>query len=211
MATWNAGYEAKPTNADSPTLGDDEIRATRGDARARMENEHLTYNDATAGAESEDFRHREGSARTFYQDGEPANAPSGGTLGDGHLWVDSNANEQLYVHDGTNFVKVTGVLPTGTQTVAGVKTFDDAPVLSGGAQIGELGATLKTKILTLTWAAAISESVAHGLTLSKIRGVSAVPPQDRYVDAIGITSTHIFVNLTQTVTGTSYVVVFYVP
>ncbi len=172
MATWGSGYEAKPTNSDSPTLGDNEIRATRSDTRARMENEHLTYNDTTAGAESEDFRHKEGSARAFWESAEPTNAPSGGTLAQGHLWIDSDDNQQLYVHNGTDFLKVTGILTTGPQTVTGVKTFSAAPVFSGGVQIGDAGTALKTKVITLIDQGTGWAKAAHGLITANIRGLS---------------------------------------
>ena len=179
MATWNATYEAKPTNSDSPTRGDDEIRATRGDTRARMGNEHLTYNDATAGAESEDFRHREGSARAFYESSEPGNAPSGGTLADGYLWVDSD-DKTLLIHDGTDYQKLQvtddsgAVVKTGAQTVAGVKTFSSAPVLTAGVQIGSAGTALLTKIITLTAYSGNVWRATHGLTKANIRGIAPV-------------------------------------
>ncbi len=210
MATWGAGYEAKPTDSDSPTLGDNEIRATRSDTRARMENEHLTYNDATAGAESEDFRHREGSARVFYGGSEPSNAPSGGSLEDGHIWINSTGNT-LLVHDGTVYQKLQvtddsgAVVKTGAQTIEGVKTFDD------GITIGDAGTALKTKVISITFIGGYSASGAHGLTYSKIRGVLAVPPTDEFINYIGTDGTYITLTTVTPSTGQAYATVFYVP
>ncbi len=215
MATWNAAYEVKPTNSDSPTRGDDEIRATRSDARARMENEHLTYNDATAGAESEDFRHREGSARAFLESSEPSNAPSGGTLDEGHLWVDED-NYLLFCHDGTNFDNEIGAIKsTGTQTVAGVKTFAAQIVgdLSGHANqlIDQGGGTdLFAKVISLTFAGTFSTAAAHGLTYSKIRGVAGVPPTGEFITYVGVDATNVTLRTLTEATGQAYATIFYI-
>lgn len=106
MATWNSSYEDLPKNSQSPTQVDDSIRGFKGDVRARMENEHDTYNDGTSGTEALDFRHKEGSARAWYETGEPANAPGSGNLQAGHLWVDSDGGYHMEVYTGSAWTPV---------------------------------------------------------------------------------------------------------
>lgn len=106
MSIWNAGWENLPKNSQSPTECDDNIRETKAAAERRMRNEHETYNDATGGSESLDWRHKEGSARVWYQTGAPANAPSSGALAEGHLWVDSDGGNHMEVYSGAAWIPI---------------------------------------------------------------------------------------------------------
>ena len=108
MSTWNGTYEGVPDGGDSPSTLDNSIRDFKTSTEGRMENEHDTYvADGTAGAESKDWRHKEGSARAYYQSAEPTNQPgsNGAALGaddNGRLWVDSDDDTQK-VWDGSAF------------------------------------------------------------------------------------------------------------
>ena len=104
MATWNANFQGVPANTDTPTLGDDEIRATRSAIEERMKNEHLTYSgDSTLGAATSDWLHKPGSAVPFYQTTEPATRLSGVALINGLLWYDTTTN-RLKIRVGGSFV-----------------------------------------------------------------------------------------------------------
>lgn len=150
MAVWNAAWELLPKNSQSPTEADDNIRSVKTETERRMRNEHDTYNDATGGAQAADWRHKEGSARCWYESAEPANSPSAGTLAAGHLWVDSD-DKQMYVYDGAAF-----------QSVSSIATYID----DQGA-----GANLLVKVISGTIApGVVYGDAAHGLTAAKIRG-----------------------------------------
>ena len=99
MATWNAAWMLLPKNSQSPTEADDSVRAVKSEVERRIRNEHDTFSDATGGTQAADWRHKEGSARAWFEDAEPANAPSTGALASGHLWVDSNNQNVLRVYD----------------------------------------------------------------------------------------------------------------
>jgi hypothetical protein len=157
MATWNSDWENLPKNSQSPTEIDDAVRAVKGAVSSRMTNEHDTFDDATGGAEALDWRHKEGSARCWYESAEPANAPSAGALAAGHLWWDSD-DDELYCYDGASFE------PLNAAT-ADISTYIDD-------QAG--GSDLKTKVIQLTYVASELYRGAHGLDVSKIRGVAIV-------------------------------------
>ena len=160
MGTWNAAWELLPKNSESPTEADDNIRAVKGAAERRIRNEHDTYNDATGGAEALDWRHKEGSARCWYEAAEPANSPSAGALAGGHLWWDSD-DDELYCYDGAAFQPLNAATSDITTYV------DDQ---SGGSDI-------KAKVLTFSWNAPYYR-VAHGLVLAKIVGIAPVGEQN---------------------------------
>lgn len=106
-STWDINYKDKPDGGDSPSTLDNEQRTHRLDNEVRMENEHDTFEDGTAGLASADWRHKEGSARAYYQSAEPTDQPgaNGAALGaddDGRIWVDSD-NLIQKVWDGTSF------------------------------------------------------------------------------------------------------------
>jgi hypothetical protein len=106
LATWNSAWENLPKNSQSPTEADDSVRAVKGAVERRARNEHETYNDATGGAEALDWRHKEGSARCWYEDSAPTNAPESGALAGGHLWVDSDGGYPLLVYSGAAWIPI---------------------------------------------------------------------------------------------------------
>jgi len=152
-AVWNSAWEDLPKNSQSPSEIDDNVRAVKGAAERRMRNEHDTYNDATGGVEASDWRHKEGSARCWYESAEPANAPSAGALAGGHLWWDSDDNE-LYCYSGDAFVALNAA-------TADISTYIDD-------QAG--GGDLLFKVVVPAVYAGSLYRVAHGLTANKIRG-----------------------------------------
>lgn len=123
-----------------------------------MTNEHDTYSDATSGAEALDFRHKEGSARCWYEATAPANAPSSGALAGGHLWVDSD-DKVIRVYDGSTWQPVV--------PLASSATVDYHTDQSGGD-------ALKAKVLTLTYNSGYIYDAAHGLDQTKIMGIAGM-------------------------------------
>jgi len=110
MSTWDTNYKDKPAGGDAPSTLDNEQRTNRESIEVRMENEHDTFEDATAGLASKDWRHKEGSARAYYQSLAPTHQPgdNGAILGasdDGRIWVDSD-DETMQVWDGSAFKDV---------------------------------------------------------------------------------------------------------
>ena len=113
------------------------------------------------------------------------------------------ADDDAVVHD------------TGAETVADVKTFSSAPVFSAGAQLGDAGVALKTKVLTMGFDGAAFAETAHGLTPANIRGVCAFPPvaNGALVIRVGFDddgTTKIRVELNFAYAGSGYAIVFYV-
>jgi hypothetical protein len=101
---WN---ESSPANNDPINDGATEIRALREAVRAVLENEHQDIDsdsnntvDDTAGA------HLEGSAKAYYETGEPSNRPDGSTPLDsddaGRMWYDSD-DSIFKIYDGSSF------------------------------------------------------------------------------------------------------------
>ena len=113
------------------------------------------------------------------------------------------ADDDAVVHD------------TGDETVADVKTFSSAPVFSAGAQLGDAGVALKTKVLTMVFGGESFAETAHGLTTANIRGVCAFPPvaTGAMVTGVGFDddgTTKIRVELAFPYAGSGYAIVFYV-
>lgn len=120
MASWTVSWEATPAGADSPALGDDHIRDVKLEVRSRLDQEHMILNTASSG----ESIHRAGSARVYFQAGEPTLRADGVTSldsnDDGRLWVDSNNDNTLTVYDGSAaaFEAVT-VNPPGDMSIGG--------------------------------------------------------------------------------------------
>lgn len=193
MATWTDAWMLLPKNSQSPTEIDDNVRGVKSAVERRIRNEHDTTNDATGGAEALDWRHKEGSARCWYEAAEPANSPSAGALAGGHLWVDSD-DKELRVYDGAAFQRI---LCQETDYL------DD----QGG------GSSLKAKVLTDNAVATTMISIAHGLTQAKIMGaVASILTDIGWVSGVRVDTNDIDIFLTDGVgtTGTVNVVVFYI-
>ncbi len=110
MSTWDTNYKNKPAGTDAPSTLDNEQRTNRTSIEVRMENEHDTFEDGTSGLASADWRHKEGSARVYYQSAEPTNQPgaNGAALDsgdDGRIWIDSDIDE-LFFYSGSAFVSI---------------------------------------------------------------------------------------------------------
>ena len=132
--TWDADFKNKPDGDDAPSSLDDQQRAHRAAVEERMENEHDTVSDDTAGLSTRDWRHKEGSARAYYETPAPTKQPGseGASLDDltgldnGRIWVDSDTDIP-YIWNGTEFVvlKTSAAISTAT-------TFDEVVTLSKG-------------------------------------------------------------------------------
>ena len=146
---WGDTFKSEPPGSQSPALGDDRIRETRGAVEERIENEHYTINDGQSnGSAAQDWWHKEGSAKIFYESSAPTvrNVDSSTPLTDddiGRLWVKTDDTpDTLHVYTGTDdsWVEIVGattvVQLVGTQTIAGAKTFSDAGVFSSTLTIG---------------------------------------------------------------------------
>ena len=129
--------------------------------------------------------------------------------------VAPDAEADIALKSTVTALGATCVKLTGNQTVAGVKTFSSAPVFSAGAQLGDAGVALKTKVLTMVFDGASFAETAHGLTTANIRGVCAFPPvaTGAMVTGVGFDddgTTKIRVELAFPYAGSGYAIVFYV-
>jgi hypothetical protein len=196
MATWNSDWENLPKNSQSPTEIDDAVRDVKTAISSRMTNEHDTFDDATGGAEALDWRHKEGSARCWYESAEPANSPSAGALAAGHLWWDSD-DDELYCYDGASFE------PLNAAT-ADIATYIDDQ--SGGSDV-------KAKVVTVPYyAGSFIYRVAHGLTASKIVGIAPAPYSANYYDgALRITfdGTYLYIMTFASISTSLKATIFY--
>jgi hypothetical protein len=111
MATWNANFQTVPTGADTPTMGDDEVRNTRIAIEERMRNEHTTFtSDGTGGVTNADWLHKAGSGVAFYQASAPTTRTNGvASLIDGLLWYDTT-NKMFKVRSGGSWIEALGFL-----------------------------------------------------------------------------------------------------
>lgn len=187
--TWGATFKNSPDGDDSPSTLDDQQRTHRRAVEERMENEHDTFEDATSGLSTADWRHKEGSARVYYQSTEPTDQPgaNGATLGasdDGRLWVDSDDNT-IKVWDGTAFQitdKLDAILHVQHQESSGV---NGGTATSGSWETRKLtteitnditGASLSTNQITLPAGTYVITSVEKGMTIdvfkSKLRNIT---------------------------------------
>ena len=100
-STWT---ETEPDLGDARRLGQQEIRALRVGVRLRNEREHETYAASSAGGE-----HRSGSAKAYYESGEPSQRPDASTNlssdDNGRLWIDSDTGS-MFVYVDPNWVAV---------------------------------------------------------------------------------------------------------
>lgn len=135
---WNASpYEANPTATDSVGQGDDHMRTLKQEIRDRARVEHdwgSDNQDATTDNQN-DGRHREGSARVFFETTAPTDATalaerdrSGSrTLDDGRVFIDSDTTpvNHLWVWDdsgGGAWEEVDGLLGADRTTLSGHTT-----------------------------------------------------------------------------------------
>ena len=99
---WN---ESAPVSTDLRSNGYVEIRSVRVGVGLRILKEHDTFADSSVGGE-----HKKGSARAYYQTGDPSQRPDASTnLGssdDGRLLVHSST-KALSVYTGSSFTAVT--------------------------------------------------------------------------------------------------------
>jgi len=120
--TWGGTFKNSPDGSDSPSTLDNQQRAHREAVEERMENEHDTFEDGTSGLASADWRHKEGSARAYYQSAEPTNQPgaNGAGLGvddEGRIWWDSD-DDELRCYDGSDFQSIKKI--SGNLEITGV-------------------------------------------------------------------------------------------
>lgn len=93
--TWDASFEAIPSNSESVSLGDDRIRDFKAEVRERAEEEHCWAAPGTGCPVTDNGFHREGSAAGFVQNAAPTalNNPAGTALGanhEGRIWLDGD-------------------------------------------------------------------------------------------------------------------------
>ena len=144
--TWNANYELTPLPQDSPTGIDDEVRALKDSISARMKNEHETFEtDNSSGAEGDDFVHKAGSAKGYYQAAEPTLRPDGVTALNsedaGRAWIDSDT-DITYRWDGSAW----GEISIGT--FSSEVTFEDDLVLKRGLNYSGAWGTSQATVYT---------------------------------------------------------------
>lgn len=119
-ASWD---ESVPTLSDPRRDGQQEIRGLRVGLRKRLEKEHDTPSGSTSGGE-----HIAGSAKAYYQSGEPDKRPdevndplgTGGTAltsdDNGRLW--SNTNGVLRLYKDPDWIGVSGLNPSGNSNIS---------------------------------------------------------------------------------------------
>jgi len=137
--TWDTEFKLKPDGDDAPSSLDNQQRAHRAAVEERMENEHDTVSDDTAGLASRDWRHKKGSARAYYETPAPTKQPgSEGAslddltgLDDGRLWIDSDT-DVMSVWDGDEFTPVNSN-PAGVILFYGGATAPTGYFLCNGA------------------------------------------------------------------------------
>ena len=129
---WDASFIGTPTNTESVSGGNEEIQDTRKETANRGNTEHA-WNSTSIDSEPVDTgRHREGSARAFYEAASPTTLktadyvpststnPNNGSnaLDAGRLWVDSDT-KQLFVNTaaGVNWSTVTTVPVSGASSL----------------------------------------------------------------------------------------------
>jgi hypothetical protein len=107
-----AGWDiTAPADIDAVALGAQEIRDLRRGIATRINREHVTLAEASAGG-----WHKAGSAKAYYQSAAPTQRPDAATAlsadDNGRLFVDSDDQKMyVYVH-GTGFVQVKGFIDT---------------------------------------------------------------------------------------------------
>ena len=180
--TWNANYELTPLPQDSPTGIDDEVRALKDSISVRMSNEHETFEtDNSSGAEGDDFVHKAGSAKVYYQAAAPTLRPDGVTALDaednGREWVDSDTNKK-YVWVATEWIEITDL------TEYGAKIDSDSSYFANEVLKYKV---LRTTIVNGNTSVAIAHGISNAYTNSRvldIRGAYDNPTYsfDTFVD-----------------------------
>jgi hypothetical protein len=114
--TWNSAYEANPAAGDQVSVADDHFRTKKQEIRRRMAVEHDFSTVPTGG--TDDGRHIEGSARIYWQNGDPnaitgpggapandvdPSAPSS-ALDQGRMWRDADGGN-LKCYNGSAWVE----------------------------------------------------------------------------------------------------------
>ena len=232
--SWNAAYEGVPDGRDSPSTLGSTARDLKTSIEGRMENEHDTYvADGTAGAEAKDWRHKEGSARAYYQSVAPTNQPgsNGAALGaddEGRIFIDSD-DDALKVWNGTSFDPVRCLdlqNPSGDadvqQDFASDASFlwdesEDEFYLNKGLKIDggieTSGTKIKTKVMSASKAASGTVvTVTHGMNYLKIRGIAIAFPYSGTVAVtqFALTPTYIHGYIGNEVAGTMYFTISYI-
>lgn len=108
LQTWDSGtFEASPANSDPVSQGDDKIRELKENIRERAEVEHLWGTISSGG---DNGRHREGSARAFYESSDPSalansstDTSGSGALDEGRLLRRSDTGD-LKIYNGSAWV-----------------------------------------------------------------------------------------------------------
>jgi trimeric autotransporter adhesin len=143
---WGATYKTTPLGSDSPTEGDDQIRNLKVAVQERMTNAHYTVDDTeSAGTSGQDWWHKMGSAKVWYQAAAPTTRVEGSTTAldsddVGRIWIDSD-DGALYVCDGTDFAtEILGVntyvdISTNQAAIAGNKTWTGTSTFSGAVSL----------------------------------------------------------------------------
>lgn len=104
LVTWDANFKSSPAGGDAPDTLDNTIRDTRAAVEERISNEHTNVVTGTGGSVAEDWLHKPGSAKAYYQAAAPTLRPDGVTTLNsadaGRIWVDSDTNF-VYAWDGS--------------------------------------------------------------------------------------------------------------
>ena len=135
MAFSNAWQETKPSNDNYGYEIDDYMLDIRTDVRERLAIQHQVYLSETG--KTDVGEHTPGESTVLYA-GTKATFPTPDTTSKGCIAIATDETNQEYYWNGTAWAKIQEpVLITGAQTVAGVKTFSSAPVLSAGFSVGQ--------------------------------------------------------------------------
>lgn len=134
MSNWDTQFEQSPQDDDSPSDGPQEFTQTKTYFRERFENAH-EFDLATPDLEDQGW-HKEGSAKSYYQESTPVFRPDGETSltaeDNGRLWIRPSTGEQrVYEHPSWTTVTLRSpeggsVLLEGEYNIDGVKNFDDS-------------------------------------------------------------------------------------
>lgn len=219
--TWNGGtssatgFNASPAGSADPRQGDDRIRELKVALAERLSREmyFALVGSSSAGQEG---NLRQGAGRVYHTSSAPTTKPDGNAL-------DADDVGRMYVQSNTTALRVRTSNNTWVAIRAAKATLADAAttaVLSSKANfVVDTGAStnLQCKILTGSTGGTTSDGVAHGLTGSKLRGVSFLAPTSSSIypvsvwPATGGTTIGVLWSSAPAAGQTFYIVVWYVP
>jgi hypothetical protein len=190
--SWDTTFNNTPVDGDGAGGGNEEIQDTRKETANRANTEHAWNSTSIDGEPIDTGRHREGSARAFYESAQPttlkaadyspttSTSPNNGSnaLDPGRLWVDSD-NKQLYVNTGAGatWSPVTTIPASGSGSVPANRFIN--PYLNINQQFGSTATTASADLTTTPlytvdgWYGYVSES--GGMAVKQRLDTGVVP------------------------------------